>query len=100
MLIRGIMGFDRERINSRIVQLKNPTCRISPRTIFTINSTTQIRLGTGVAISHGTVIVVEAANSNGSFKDSLLTVGDNTYIGEMNNLRCGGGSIYLGKNGS
>jgi len=96
-IIRVGLGFDREFVNVRMLQFLNPTCRISPRVIVTTSCHKWIRLGKGVAISHGTVLVVDAEDKS-VFDDSFLEIGDGTYIGEMNNLRAGGGGIRIGRN--
>ncbi|STD04836.1 Galactoside O-acetyltransferase [Dermatophilus congolensis] len=53
----------------------------------------QVRLGSKVTIEGPTVVnVAQGGELNGSF----LEIGDRTYIGEFNNIRCAGARIVIG----
>lgn len=70
----------------------NRQARISSTVLFR-GDVELVRLGRGVSIAGPTVLW--AANGPG-LNGALLTVGDRTYIGEFNNIRCGGTVIAIG----
>jgi acetyltransferase-like isoleucine patch superfamily enzyme len=70
--------------------------RIDPRSIIRIEKGCEISLGQNVVIGAFTFISVEHDLHSGSESTPLLHVGDDTYIGEMNNLRAAGG-IRIGR---
>lgn len=69
-----------------LVNSRNNKARISPRAIISGPDYQRVILGAGVSIGDFTVIILESTNSD-LHGPASLTVGDNTYIGEMNNLR-------------
>lgn len=56
-----------------------------------------LKLGKNNSIGAFSIIIVanDLLNPN-SFKDSSLSIGSNTYIGEGNNIRAAGGTISIG----
>lgn len=56
-----------------------------------------ITIGKGSTISKFSTIIV-ANDPHQNLKNSCLTIGNNTYIGEYNNIRAAGGSISIGNN--
>jgi acetyltransferase-like isoleucine patch superfamily enzyme len=70
--------------------------RIDPRSVIRIGKGCEIRLGKNVVIGAFTFISVEHDLHSDGESTPLLHVGDDTYIGEMNNLRAAGG-IRIGK---
>jgi acetyltransferase-like isoleucine patch superfamily enzyme len=87
------MGVDKASVMRWIVQMANPTCRISHRATLDLHNRSDLIIGKNVSISHYTYIV-SVASENG--KDSTLTIGDDVYIGEFNNIRAGGGGVVIG----
>jgi acetyltransferase-like isoleucine patch superfamily enzyme len=51
-------------------------------------------IGRGAYI--GAFAVLRVSTSSGAIEPAFLRIGDGTYIGEMNNLRAGDGSITIG----
>lgn len=79
------------------LKIMYPRVRISNRTSICYERISQIRkIGKGSYIGDYTVINVknDPFNSN---DNSYLEVGEGTYIGELNNIRAGGGFIHIGK---
>lgn len=70
--------------------------RIDPRCIIKIGEGCEILLGQNVVIGAFNLISVEHDRHSGSESRPFLHVGDDTYIGEMNNIRAAGG-ITIGK---
>lgn len=68
-----------------------------------IDSTIQVKLadlkrfqiGEGSSINRFSTIIV-ANDPHQHLKNSELTIGDHTYIGEYNNIRAAGGEIHIG----
>lgn len=79
------------------IMLKNKECYISPRIKIMVNDVRNIKIGKRTSINDFcTIIVDNDPNPNSSFKESSLTIGNDCYIGEYNNLRAGGGKIVIG----
>jgi acetyltransferase-like isoleucine patch superfamily enzyme len=58
-----------------------------------------LRLGKKIYIGDYTIIhVTDDPKFSSGHKNSLLEVGEGTYIGEMNNIRAAGGNIKIGRN--
>lgn len=66
-------------------------CNIDYRVRISIDNINNVELGKNVYIGAYTVIFVTDDNN------SKLTIGDDTYIGEQNNIRAAGGDIVIGK---
>jgi acetyltransferase-like isoleucine patch superfamily enzyme len=69
---------------------------ISQLATFHFHDSNDINIGKGCYIGEFTTIWV--LNYNKDVKNSCLVIGDNTYIGEQNNIRASGGRIVIGKN--
>jgi acetyltransferase-like isoleucine patch superfamily enzyme len=69
---------------------------ISSLATFHIEDAEDINIGKGCFIGDFTTVWV--VNYSKDVKNSCLVVGDNTYIGEQNNIRASGGRIVIGKN--
>lgn len=74
----------------------NPSCAISSRSIIAYESRDSISLGQNIRIGDYTVIRVFSLSKRK--RNSYLKIGDNTYIGEFQNIRASGGVIEIGKN--
>lgn len=72
-----------------------PSSFISNRIMLSYDWIEQIKLGKNVSICDFCTIIV-MNDSRNAVHNSFLRVGDNTYIGEYNNIRAGGGSIEIG----
>ena len=70
--------------------------RIDPRALIKVGKGCDIHLGQNVVIGAMTFISVERDLHGDDQTRPFLRVGDDTYIGEMNNLRAAGG-IQIGK---
>jgi len=69
--------------------------KISHRAILRCADPKLIQLEKNVQISIGTLVILEQHNKN---ETTLLNVGENTYIGEYNNIRIVDSVIEIGKN--
>lgn len=67
------------------------------KTVSYTNNNGIISIGSGSSINDYTVLRVENG-PNAYHETSSLLIGENTYIGEMNNLRAAGGVIRIGNN--
>ena len=79
----------------KIIQIeKTFACYIHPTVIFTYDNLSQINISKNVHIAAYNVIhVINYKDENNTF----LEIGENTYIGEFNNIRAAGGKIRIGK---
>jgi len=71
-------------------------CVIDKRAILTYDYKQDILLGRNTYIGAYSIITVN--NKEGGKKNSSLEIGENTYIGELNNIRAGGGRVKIGNN--
>lgn len=69
--------------------------KINSKAYISFDDFNNIQLSKNVII--GPYSVVYVTNFSGE-NNSRLEVGENTYIGDQNNIRAGGGSIVIGKN--
>ena len=79
------------------IRMKNPKAYISSKVSLYCPNIKRIQIGENSVISDFTKIAV-VNDSNAKFKESELIIGNNTYIGEFNNIRAGGGVIKIGDN--
>lgn len=80
--------------NNLLLQVKFG-CMISFKAIIRFEHINDIFIANSVSICANTVIYcTNENNKNGN--TSKLIIGENTYIGEMNNIRCAGGKIVIG----
>ncbi|MCG2792764.1 MAG: acyltransferase [Weeksellaceae bacterium] len=70
-------------------------CKIDHRTQISFDDINNLEIGKNVYVGAFTVIYVLNENDK---KDCKLIIGENTYIGEQNNIRAAGGTIKIGKN--
>ncbi len=70
--------------------------RIDPRALIKVGEGCDIQLGQNIVIGAMTFISVERDLHSDGQATPFLHVGDETYIGELNNLRAAGG-IQIGK---
>ncbi|PZU82685.1 MAG: hypothetical protein DI529_13865 [Chryseobacterium sp.] len=77
----------------RLQKLYN--CTIDYRVKISFDDVNNIQLGKNVYIGAFSVIYIMNEDER---RDCKLIVGDNTYIGEQNNIRAAGGTIKIGKN--
>lgn len=91
-------GFIELRARHRtITQIRsvNRGCRVDIENYIVIgNGENELRLGKHTSIGPYNVIFVSGHDSSG--KPAKLVMGDNSTIGEQNNIRAGGGSIIIG----
>jgi acetyltransferase-like isoleucine patch superfamily enzyme len=80
-----------------LIRINNPHAYISSKVSLTCPNLQRIRIGHNSVISDFTTIAVVNDN-NAKFNESELNIGYNTYIGEFNNIRAGGGVIKIGDN--
>jgi acetyltransferase-like isoleucine patch superfamily enzyme len=71
-------------------------CFMHPTVIIAYDNIGDIAIEKGVSICANTVIYVTNEFNTGNTKSSL-SIGEQTYIGEMNNIRAGGAPISIGK---
>lgn len=75
---------------------KFPDAFIATNTKICYDSINDIYIGKGVRINDFTIIFCVSINKENP--NSRLVIGDNTYIGEFQNIRASGGVIEIGKN--
>jgi acetyltransferase-like isoleucine patch superfamily enzyme len=75
---------------------KAPNARVSPLAIFHFDFKDDINIGRNVSIGEFTTVWV--INYDKNIRNSALVIGENTYIGEQNNIRASGGKIKIGNN--
>ena len=63
-----------------------------------IRPNTKVSFGNHCEVHKYTVISVMNDRSNSNFIESKLLIGDNVFIGELNNIRASGGTIQIGNN--
>lgn len=78
------------------LRICNPTCYIARRTFLNIDKVSFCEFGQEVSIGNFTTIHIRNYCKNKN--NSKLIIGDNTYIGEFNNIRASGAEITIGKN--
>lgn len=69
---------------------------IRPKALIQYDNIKDIKFGKNIYIGDFSVVTVK--NYNMDERISQLTIGDNTYIGECNNIRASGGTIQIGSN--
>lgn len=69
-------------------------CWIEHNVRFSIDKSSEITIGEGVFI--GAFTIINVAGETDSTR-SKLSIGPQTYIGELNNIRAGGGRITIGR---
>lgn len=79
-----------ERLNKKF------SCKIHQDSILEIEDESAINFKNNVIIGANTLVIVQ--NENSTKKLSSFIVGENTYIGEFNNIRAAGGKIEIGAN--
>ncbi len=77
------------------IMRRNKGSYIAIRTKLQLRSVDAIKIGKGSCISEFSTIIIHD-DQNSSFRGSELIIGKNTYIGEYNNIRAGGGRIVIG----
>jgi acetyltransferase-like isoleucine patch superfamily enzyme len=78
---------------SRLNALFN--CKIDYKTFISFDDIANLEIGKNVNI--GAFSVIQIMSEPGT-KNCRLIIGENTYIGEQNNIRAAGGTIKIGKN--
>lgn len=95
ILARYIYSFMKMKV--RLMSLASKfNCRIDSAARIFYDNVDDFILSKDVYIGANTVIYCTNEDSANQ-KKSRLTVGEGTYIGEMNNIRIGGGHIKIGK---
>ena len=79
------------------LRFRFPKTYISSRTHINFDYISQLKIGENTDISDFTTLVVMNDPLN-QLDNSSLIIGSNTYIGEYNNIRAGGGLIQIGNN--
>lgn len=79
-----------------LIRAKSAKSKININNSFIFSSSDDIELGNHVLIGAYNVFCV-ASDSSSSSKPKLK-IGDGTYIGEQNNIRAAGGSVFIGEN--
>jgi acetyltransferase-like isoleucine patch superfamily enzyme len=79
------------------LRFRFPKTYISSRTHINFDIIGQLQIGENTDISDFTTLVVMNDPLN-QLDNSSLIIGSNTYIGEYNNIRAGGGLIKIGNN--
>ena len=78
--------------------ISNSNSYIHINSILRFKSRKSIKFYKGVYIGAYTILVVVDDTSPNAYRDSYLSIGSQTYIGEGNNIRASGGKITIGKN--
>jgi UDP-3-O-[3-hydroxymyristoyl] glucosamine N-acyltransferase len=86
----------RRALNLWLLRTKFPRCFIETRTFLKFRNLRDIKLGDNTYIGSFTTIHVN--NYSEYEKYSYFELGDNSSIGELNNIRASGGKIIIGRN--
>lgn len=80
-------------INRTLIKLRleNPSCYFAKNLSINIYDWSKINIGCNVQIYDFTVLSLMVDKKNKNHIKSSLTIGNNVFIGELNNLRIGGG---------
>ncbi|MGC4078233.1 MAG: acyltransferase [Rubrivivax sp.] len=78
-------------------QAANPTCHIDARLVILAPQGTRLDLGQNVHLGANTVIALEDLSDGSRVIPAKLAIGNNTYIGELNNIRANA-TIQIGAN--
>jgi len=81
------------RLRYRLV--KQYGCSIADTVRLSLDNERSVQLANLVYVGDFTVL---NAQSEPGKEESFLSIGENTYIGEQNNIRAGGGRVDIGKN--
>lgn len=88
------------KLNRRLQQInrlnKTNHCFIDELSNLNIPDESKLIISKGVRISAFSSIILIEENNNTNI--SLLTIGENTYVGEYCNIRASGGKIQIGEN--
>jgi acetyltransferase-like isoleucine patch superfamily enzyme len=95
-LLRDVAGFNGDLRRRVSAQLKFPSATIAPTVVIRQGKDTTLSIGRHTTIADFTVITLGNDENNAGGVRSGLYIGDDTYIGEQNNLRAGGGVIRIG----
>lgn len=81
------------------VELRFPKAYFSPHCFFYIQGDIDdFKIGANSSIGEFSVIVIDSDKKSPDKIKGRLEIGDNTYIGELNNIRAAGGIIKIGNN--
>jgi acetyltransferase-like isoleucine patch superfamily enzyme len=93
-LTRTVLGFDGTALARKRAQLKFYRSNIASTVILRQGPGTTFSLGKHVTLGDYTVLTIDRGEGPGL--DAGIVIGDDTYVGEHNNLRAGGGIIRIG----
>jgi acetyltransferase-like isoleucine patch superfamily enzyme len=82
----------------KVLQIRNKSgkCKININNSFIFSSPDEIEIGNHVLIgAYNVFCVASQPYSPNKYK---LSIGNGTYIGEQNNIRAAGGSVFIGEN--
>ena len=88
-------GIKKHRMLCRL-RSRFPNCFIEKKTHIFYQDINLIRLGDNTYIGNFTTLHV--VNYDGKHNNSFFELGENSTIGELNNIRASGGKITIGKN--
>lgn len=82
-----------------VFTILNHQAYIHRKAIMRFKNRKSILIGKQVYIgAFSIVVVLDDTSSPDAYKDSFLSIGANSYIGEGNNIRAAGGQISIGSN--
>lgn len=98
LIIKFIYRYVVQRIILKIMQdllrLRNMESYIDSKAIIKVGKGCSFSIGDNSSINSYTYLVVSSQNK----RKARLIIGNNTYIGEFNNIRVAGGEIIIGDN--
>lgn len=80
----------RDRFVLERIAARYESCRIDPRAVIRIGKHCRLEFGHHVTVGAYTVISIEPDGITGPENGAVLSVGDHTYFGELNNIRVAG----------
>ena len=96
-LFKNLAGFDGSWLRRVRAQLCFPHANIAPTTKIWQSPGTTFTIGRNSVIEAYTIISISTdSNTSPGGDESGLMIGEDTYIGELNNIRAGGGIIRIG----
>lgn len=95
-IIAGNLLSNYKQVWIRTLLQKTYNCIIDRSVRLLISKDSNLFLSKGVYIGSYTIICCQGYDVNDN-KNALIAIGEDTYIGELNNIRAAGGKIRIGR---
>lgn len=79
------------------IRYRFPNAYFASKVVLDIRDWTHLKIGKGTTVhEYCTISLMNDKGASGSSVTSSLSIGNNVFIGEYNNIRAGGGSLSIG----